>query len=94
MLSLLGALWLSTVTSVVIGHRFYFRPSQLSTDSNLWQARHGQSTCQQSCFSTSCEVKRTCCTYFGIANSHGRVGEQAGGHIEKSLTLTAYMVIV
>ena len=36
-------------------------------------------------------VKRTGCTYFGTANSHGRVGEQAGGHIDKSLTLTAYM---
>ena len=50
-----------------------------------------RSTCQRSYFSTSCEVKRTYCTYFSIANSHGRVGEQAGSHIEKSLTLTAYM---
>ena len=81
MLSLMGALWFSIVTSRVIGHRLYFRPSQLSTGSNFRQARHGQSTCQRSCFSTSYEVKRTCCAYVGIANSHGRVGEQAGGHI-------------
>ena len=90
MLSLMEALMFSKVTSGVIGHRLYFRPSQLSTGSNFQQARHGQSTCQRSCFSTSCEVKRTCSTYFGIANSHGCVGEQAGGHIEKSLILTAY----
>ena len=37
MLSLLGALWFSRVTSRVIGHRLYFRPIQLRTDSNLWQ---------------------------------------------------------
>ena len=74
----MGALWFSIVTSGGIGHRWYFRPSQLSTGSNFRQASHGQSTWQRSCCSTSCEVKRTCCTYFGIANSHGRVGEQAG----------------
>ena len=38
MLSLMGALWFSRVTSRVIGHRLYFRPSQLSTGSNFWQA--------------------------------------------------------
>ena len=38
MLSVLGALWFSTVTSGVIGHRLYFRPSQLRTDSNFRQA--------------------------------------------------------
>ena len=38
MLSLLGALWFSKVTSRVIGHRLYFHPSQLSTDLNLRQA--------------------------------------------------------
>ena len=48
-----------------------------------------RSTCQRSSFSTLCEVKRTCSAYFGIGNSHGRVGEEGGGHIEKSLTLTA-----
>ena len=90
MLSLMGALWFSIVTSGVIGHRLYFRPSQLNTGSNFRQARLGQSTCQRSCFSTSCEVKRTC-TYFGIANSQGRVGEQhlVGGYREKWLILTA-----
>ena len=31
--------------------------------------------------------------YFGTANSHGRVGEQAGGHIEKSLTLTLTLTL-
>ena len=40
MLSLMGALWFSIVISGVMGHRLYFRPSQLSTDSNLQQARH------------------------------------------------------
>ena len=39
MLSLLGALWFSIVTSGVIDHRLYFRPSELSTDSNR-QVRH------------------------------------------------------
>ena len=39
MLSLMGALWCCIVTSGVIGHKLYFRPSQLSTDSNLRQAR-------------------------------------------------------
>ena len=38
MLSLLGALWFRTVTSGVIGHSMYFRTSEQSTDSNLWQA--------------------------------------------------------
>ena len=38
MLSLLGAIWFSKVTSGVIGHRLYFRPSQLSTGSNFRQA--------------------------------------------------------
>ena len=98
MLNLMGALWFSVMTSGVIGHRLYFRPSQLSTDSNLPTSKawrdDGQSTCQRSCFSTSCEVKRTRSTYFGIANSHRRIGEQAGGHIEKWLILKAYMVIV
>ena len=37
--SLLGALWVSTVTSGVIRHRLYFRPSQLSTGSNFRQAK-------------------------------------------------------
>ena len=61
MLSRMGTLWFSTVTFGVIGHRLYFRPSHLSTATNFRQARHGQSTCQRSCFSTSCEVKQTCC---------------------------------
>ena len=39
-------------------------------------------SCQRSCFSTSCEVKQTFCTYFGIAtNSHRHVGEEAGGGV-------------
>ena len=38
--------------------------------------------CTSGC-TTFMRVKRTCCTYFGIANSHGHVGEQARGHIEK-----------
>ena len=36
--------------------------------------------CKRSCLSTSCELKLTC-TYFGNANSYGRVGEQAGQEI-------------
>ena len=60
MLSIMGAIWFSIVTSGVIGHRLYFRPSQPSTDSNFRQPRHDQSICQRSCFSTSCEAKRTC----------------------------------
>ena len=50
--------------------------------------------CKRPCFSTSCEVKQTCCTYFGIANFHGPVGEQVGSHIEKGLILTGYVVLI
>ena len=49
-----------------------------------------RSTCRRSCFSTSCEVKRTGCTgYFGIANSHGRVivMENKQGAISKNRLL-------
>ena len=72
------------VTSGVLGHRLYFRPSQLIYNGRRFQIPMAW---QRSCFPPSYEVKRTC-TYFGMANSHGRVGEQAGGHIEKRLILT------
>ena len=88
----MGALWFIKVTSGVIGHIKVVLPPKSAEHRFKSPASeaYGQSTCQRSCFFNFMRGKADMSTYFGIANSHGRVGEQAGGHIEKWLILTAY----
>ena len=63
MLSTMGPLCLSIeINGNLWDHRLYFRSCQLTQSakiSNLDKTTMGTSTCQQFCFSTSCEVKRT-----------------------------------